>query len=80
MIEDDPNIRELVEIHLKDIHCTTTMVSNGEAGIRQALTNAFNLIILDITLPDIDGVEVCRILRAEKISTPSSCSLQEQKR
>lgn len=70
MIEDDPNIRELVEIHLKDIHCTTTMVSNGEAGIRQALTNAFNLIILDITLPDIDGVEVCRILRAEKISTP----------
>ena len=70
MIEDDPNIRELVEIHLKDIHCTTTMVSNGEAGIRQALTNAFSLIILDITLPDIDGVEVCRILRAEKISTP----------
>ena len=70
MIEDDPNIRELVEIHLKDIHCTTTMVSNGEAGIRQALTNVFSLIILDITLPDIDGVEVCRILRAEKISTP----------
>lgn len=70
MIEDDPNILELVEIHLKDIHCTTTMVNNGEAGIRHALTNAFDLIILDITLPDIDGVEICRILRAEKISTP----------
>ena len=70
MIEDDPNILELVEIHLKDIHCTTTSANNGEAGIRHALTNAFDLILLDITLPDIDGVEICRILRAEKISTP----------
>ena len=70
MIEDDPNILELVEIHLKDIYCTTTTASNGEAGIRHALTNAFDLILLDITLPDIDGVEICRILRAEKISTP----------
>jgi len=70
MIEDDPNILELVEIHLKDIHCTTTTASNGNAGLSYALTRAFDLIILDITLPDIDGVEICRILRAEKISTP----------
>ncbi|MEO7488295.1 MAG: response regulator transcription factor [Ferruginibacter sp.] len=70
MIEDDPNILELVEIHLKDIHCATTAASTGEAGIRHALTTAFDLILLDITLPDIDGVEICRILRAEKISTP----------
>ena len=70
MIEDDPNILELVEIHLKDFHCTTTTASTGEAGIRHALTNAFDLILLDITLPDIDGVEICRLLRAEKISTP----------
>jgi len=70
MIEDDDNIRELVDIHLKDIHCTTTMVGDGETGIRHALTKAFDLIILDINLPDINGVEVCRILRAEKIITP----------
>ncbi len=70
MIEDDPNILELVEIHLKDIHCATTTANNGDAGLRHALTRAFDLIILDITLPDIDGVEICRILRAEKISTP----------
>lgn len=70
MIEDDPNILELVEIHLKDIHCTTTTASNGNTGLSIALTRAFDLIILDITLPDSDGVEICRILRAEKISTP----------
>ena len=70
MIEDDVNILELVEIHLKDIHYNTTKTSNGEDGIRHALTRAFDLIILDITLPDMDGFEVCRILRSEKISTP----------
>jgi len=70
MIEDDANIMELVEIHLKDIHCITTPAINGEAGIKLALAKKFDLIILDITLPDINGIEVCRILRAEKIATP----------
>jgi len=70
MIEDDINILELVEIHLKDIHCKTTKTINGEEGIRLALESDFDLIILDIALPDISGLEVCRILRSEKITTP----------
>ena len=70
IIEDDENIVELIDIHLKDIHCTTTKANDGESGINHALKNTFDLIILDISLPGIDGVEVCRILRAEKISTP----------
>ncbi|MEO6404289.1 MAG: response regulator, partial [Ferruginibacter sp.] len=70
MIEDDANIVELVGIHLTDIHCTTTTANNGQTGIKLALQKTFDLIILDITLPDIDGIEICRILRAEKISTP----------
>ena len=70
MIEDDANIMELVEIHLKDIHCIATPATNGEAGIKLALAKKFDLIILDITLPDINGIEVCRILR-EKNSHPN---------
>ena len=70
MIEDDPNISELVDIHLKDIHCITTRASTGDEGLKQALKNKFDLIILDIMLPDMDGIEICRTLRAEKISTP----------
>lgn len=70
MIEDDPNISELVDIHLKDIHCTTAHANTGEDGLKQALKKTFDLIILDITLPDIDGIEICRRIRAEKISTP----------
>ncbi|CAN5429708.1 response regulator transcription factor [soil metagenome] len=70
LIEDDPNILELVDIHLKDIHCTTTKANNGTDGLKHALKKNFDLIILDIMLPDIDGIEVCKRIRAEKISTP----------
>ncbi|MEP6712204.1 MAG: response regulator transcription factor [Ferruginibacter sp.] len=70
MIEDDANISELVDIHLKDIHCTTSHANTGAEGLKQALKNTFDLIILDITLPDTDGIEICRKIRAEKISTP----------
>ncbi len=70
MIEDDANILELVDIHLKDIHCTTTKATNGTDGIKHALKKSFDLIILDIMLPDIDGIEICKKLKAENISTP----------
>lgn len=70
MIEDDENILELVDIHLKDIHCTTTKANNGTDGIKHALKKSFDLIILDINLPDISGIEICKKLRAEKIATP----------
>ena len=70
MIEDDPNIVELVDIHLKDIHCITTKANNGTDGIKHALKKPFDLIILDIMLPDINGIEICKKLRAEKITTP----------
>ena len=70
MIEDDPNIVELVDIHLKDIHCITTKANNGTDGIKYALKKPYDLIILDIMLPDINGIEICKKLRAEKITTP----------
>jgi DNA-binding response OmpR family regulator len=70
MIEDDPNIVDLVEIHLKDIHCNATTFNDGEAGLKHALKESFDLIILDINLPGLNGIEICKILRAEKISTP----------
>ena len=70
MIEDDPNIVELVVIHLKDIHCDSTTFNNGEEGLKYALSHSFDLIILDINLPGKNGVEICKTIRAEKITTP----------
>ena len=70
IIEDDFSIVELVDIHLKDIHCQTTKAYTGSDGLHLASKEIFDLIILDIMLPDIDGIEVCKMLRAEKNFTP----------
>ena len=70
MIEDDKSIVELVDIHLKDIHFNTTKAFTGNDGLDLALKNKYDLIILDIMLPDIDGVEICKIIRSEKKFTP----------
>ncbi len=70
IIEDDPAIVELVDIHLKDIHCDTTKAYSGKEGLHYAGNKKFDLIILDIMLPDIEGIEICRQLRMDKIITP----------
>ena len=70
MIEDDESIVELVDIHLKDIHCETTKAFTGNDGLHFAKKNKYDLIILDIMLPDIDGIEICKRIRADKNFTP----------
>ncbi len=70
IIEDDENIVELLEIHLKSIHCETTKAYTGKNGLMHAMKHLFDLIILDVMLPDIDGIEICKKLRAENNSSP----------
>lgn len=70
IIEDDDSITELLEIHLHDLDCTTTTVGNGSEGFDTALGRSFDLIVLDIMLPGLDGLEVCRRLRTERNHTP----------
>ncbi|MEM0993876.1 MAG: response regulator transcription factor [Bacteroidota bacterium] len=69
-IEDDRNIIDLLEIHLKDLDCQVTRALDGRTGLNQALNNRFDLIILDIMLPKMDGVEVLRQLRMNRNHTP----------
>ena len=70
VIEDDASIVDLIDIHLKDIHCQTTKAYTGKEGLVYLAKNQFDLIILDIMLPDTDGIEICKHIRAEKIFTP----------
>jgi DNA-binding response OmpR family regulator len=69
IIEDDPEIIRLLEIHLTDLIYTTSKAMDGELGLKMALEDDYDLIILDLTLPSMDGVEVCKRLRAQK-NTP----------
>lgn len=69
LIEDDPYIGELVSIHLKDLNCIVEISTDGREGYEKASNGDYSLIILDIMLPGMDGLEVCRLLRADKIIT-----------
>jgi DNA-binding response OmpR family regulator len=70
VIEDDPDIVDLLEIHLKDLSCELTRCYSGEDGMKQVQSNPFDLVILDIMLPGIDGMEVCKRIRSEHINVP----------
>lgn len=70
VIEDDPNIVDLLEIHLKDLDCEVFKASDGELGLHTAERGHFDLIILDLMLPKMDGLEVCRRLRGKEIQMP----------
>jgi DNA-binding response OmpR family regulator len=69
IIEDDLEIVKLLEIHLADLNYVTSKAADGKLGYKMALENDYDLILLDLTLPTMDGTEICKKLRAEK-STP----------
>ena len=69
IIEDDPEIIKLLEIHLTDLIYTTSKALDGAAGLQMALEHDYDLILLDLTLPSMDGVEICKRLRKQK-NTP----------
>lgn len=65
VIEDDPAVRALLRRGLKFEGYDVEVAENGETGLRIARDNMPSAIILDLMLPGIDGLEVCRRLRAE---------------
>jgi DNA-binding response OmpR family regulator len=70
VIEDDSDIRELVTLNLRDLNFDVEAVADGEAGYRLASKKPFDLIVLDLMLPGLNGLEVCRRLRGDDIFTP----------
>ncbi len=65
IIEDNPDIARLVQLHLRDIGCAADIASDGAEGLRQYRAGAYDLVVLDLMLPQTDGLAVCRQLRAE---------------
>lgn len=70
VVEDDRDIAHLLELHLRDLCSEVVQVFDGEAGLAEVQSQRFDLIILDLTLPGLDGLDVCRRLRAQKHYTP----------
>lgn len=70
IVEDDADIARLVQINLLDINCQATIAVDGLEGLQAAVENPFDVILLDLTLPGLHGMEVCRRIREHRITTP----------
>src|ERR1700734_368059 len=70
VVDDELNIRELVEVALKFHGCAVAVSASGKDALHQAEIYEPDLMILDVMLPDMDGFEVCRLLRADGNDVP----------
>jgi DNA-binding response OmpR family regulator len=70
VIEDELDIAKLVQLHLQDLPCEVNLAFDGISGLAEAEANPYALIILDLKLPGLDGLEVCKRLRARGRYTP----------
>lgn len=70
LVEDEPKISTYVKRGLEEAGYAVDAVFNGRDALDWAIATAYDLIILDILLPEIDGLTVCRELRSGKNSTP----------
>jgi len=70
LVEDTKKIAENISDVLRFEHFTVAVASTGEEALELIEVNTYDLIILDLSLPDIDGQEVTKILRKNKVTTP----------
>ncbi len=70
IIEDDPDIADLLDLNLRDADFKTDIASDGLDGLAKALENEYLMVILDIMLPKLDGLEVCKRIREKKKTLP----------
>ena len=63
IVEDEPEIAELIRMHMDRNGFQTTVVHSGKAGIDEITRSMPDCVLLDLMLPDLDGLEVCRRLR-----------------
>ena len=66
IIDDDPDLLLLLHKMLKRIGAETVMAENGESGLALMKAQRFDLLVLDLMLPDIDGYEVLKRMRADE--------------
>jgi DNA-binding response OmpR family regulator len=70
VIEDDTDITNLLRVNLRSMGHEVTMAHDGNEGLELSSYDRFDLIILDIMLPGIDGLEICRRIRSKENYTP----------
>lgn len=70
IIDDDIELTQILAMQLRTEGFSTTFINDGTAGFEEALTNPYDVIILDISMPPVSGLDICKELRANGVSTP----------
>jgi DNA-binding response OmpR family regulator len=70
VVEDEPRLAQVVRKVLEEEGHTADVAHDGEEGLAMAMDGSHDVIVLDVLLPGIDGLEVCRRLRAGRVDTP----------
>jgi two-component system, OmpR family, alkaline phosphatase synthesis response regulator PhoP len=69
VVEDEPGIREIVRFHLSLAGFAVTEIADGRRALEVAQSTRFDAIVLDLMLPGIDGITLCRAVRSEGANT-----------
>jgi len=70
IVEDDKDVANLIAMHLRDLDAIVRIAHDGTTGLNLALKNRYDLLILDVMLPRLDGFELCRQLRINRCNVP----------
>jgi DNA-binding response OmpR family regulator len=70
IVEDEPKVAAFIQLGLEENNYSAKVAADGEEGKKMALNQLFDLIILDVNLPKINGIELCKIIRENNIKTP----------
>jgi DNA-binding response OmpR family regulator len=70
VVEDDPDIARVVGLQLNELDCESRLIGDGVTALAEAEAGKYDLVILDLMLPRMDGLEICRRLRTNARYTP----------
>lgn len=70
VVEDEQDLAQLIRLHLQELHADITLVHRGDQGLDAVLAREWDMVILDLRLPGVDGLDICRALRSKNTRTP----------
>ena len=68
--EDDPEVAESLDLWLRVFHCTVDIAADGPQALERAINGGYDVILLDLSLPRMDGLAVCTMVRQQLVFTP----------
>ncbi|TCK18908.1 DNA-binding response OmpR family regulator [Thiogranum longum] len=70
IVEDNADIAQLIQFHVRDLGCDADIAGDGNTALELFRENSYQLVVLDLMLPGLDGLEVCRQLRVHSSRVP----------